>query len=71
MYETDKYWVYGWLPEDRHEVRKYGAVNRNEGMHSLFRDKSVYLKRRSKFLVKSKENLSLYLSLILVFWRFI
>ena len=29
-YETDAYKVYEWLPTDRHIVKKYGRVNRNE-----------------------------------------
>ena len=28
---TDGYRVYGWLPSDRHQVGKGGAVNWNEG----------------------------------------
>ncbi len=70
-YETDAYKVYEWLPADRHVVRKYGAVNRNEGIHSLLRDRCIALKRRSKFLVRSVLNLSFYISLIAVHWRFI
>ena len=31
LYGTDAYRVYGWLPADRHQVGKGGAVNRNEG----------------------------------------
>ena len=31
LYRTDGYRVYGWLPADRHEVGKGGAVNWNEG----------------------------------------
>ena len=32
LYGTDGYRVYGWLPADRHQVGKSGAVNRNEGL---------------------------------------
>ena len=31
LYRTDGYRVYGWLPADRHQKGKVGAVNRNEG----------------------------------------
>ena len=31
LYRTDDYRVYGWLPSDRHQVGKGGAVNWNEG----------------------------------------
>ena len=31
LYCTDGYRVYGWLPADRYEVGKGGAVNWNEG----------------------------------------
>ena len=32
LYGTDGYRVYGWLPADRHQVGKGGAVNQNEGL---------------------------------------
>ena len=31
LYGTDDYRVYGWLPANRRQVGKGGAVNRNEG----------------------------------------
>ena len=70
-YETDAYKVYEWIPTDRHVVRKYGAVNRNEGIHSLLRDKCIALKRLRRFLIGSVLNLSLYVSIIAAHWRFI
>ena len=37
LYRTDAYRVYGWLPADRHQVGKGGAVNWNEGLLSWCR----------------------------------
>ncbi|AAC07115.1 IS1 family transposase [Aquifex aeolicus] len=52
-YETDAYRVYEWLPRDRHIVRKYGRVNRNEALHSKLRDKLVAFKRKTKAFFRS------------------
>ncbi len=45
IYETDAYDVHRWLPSNRHGVGKYGAVNRNEGLHSVPRGKLSWLVR--------------------------
>ena len=37
LYGADAYRVSGWLPADRHQVGKGGAVNWNEGLHSWCR----------------------------------
>ena len=51
-YETDAYGVYGTLPVNKHVVGKYGAVNWNEGLHSMLRGKSNRLVRRTKGCTK-------------------
>ena len=38
LYRSDAYQVYaGWFPPERHVVGKGGAVNWNEGLHSVWR----------------------------------
>ena len=48
LYRTDGYRVYGWLPADRHQVSKDGAVNWNEGLNPFLRGKLNRLGRRTK-----------------------
>lgn len=67
LYRSDAYSVYQWLPQDRHVVGKGGAVNWNEGVHSVWRSKLNRLVRRTKGYTKSVEML--VYSLALVCWR--
>ena len=53
LYGTYAYRVYGWLPADRHQVGKGGAVNWNEGLHSWCRGQLNRLHRRTKGYTKS------------------
>ena len=52
-YVSDAYWAYEWLPQDRHVVGKGLEANRNEGLHSVLRDKLNRLHRRTKGYSKS------------------
>ncbi len=67
-YETDAYGVYGALPVNKHVnkhvVGKYGAVNWNEGLHSMLRGKLNRLVRRTKGYTKSIEMLVNLLALV-------
>ena len=63
-YETDAYGVYGALPVNKHVVEKYGAVNWNEGLHSMLRGKLNRLVRRTKGYTKSIEMLVNLLALV-------
>ena len=63
-YETDAYRVYGALPVNKHVVGKYGAVNWNEGLHSMLRGKLNRLVRRTKGYTKSVEMLVSLLALV-------
>ena len=65
-YCSDGYPVYLWFPQDRHLVGKGGAVNRNEGLHSVFRTQLNRLGRRTKGYTKSLAML--VYSLALVCW---
>ena len=56
-YETDAYGVYGALPVNKHVVGKCGAVNWNEGLHSMLRGKLNRLARRTKGCAKSVDML--------------
>ena len=68
LYRSDAYRVYvGWLPPDRHVIGKGGAVNWNEGLHSVWRGKLNRLMRRTKGYTKSIEML--VYSLALVCWH--
>ena len=67
VYRSDAYRVYGWLPRNRHKVGKGSEVNRNEGLHSVWRGKLNRLMRRTKGYTKSIEML--VYSLALVCWR--
>ena len=63
-YETDAYGVYGALPVNKHVVGKYGAVNWNEGLHSMLRGKLNRLVRRTKGYTKSVDMLVNLLALV-------
>ena len=65
-YCSDGYPVYLRFPQDRHIVGKGGAVNRNEGLHSVFRTQLNRLGRRTKGYTKSLAML--VYSLALVCW---
>ena len=68
LYRSDAYRVYaGWFPPERHVAGKGGAVNWNEGLHSVWRGKLNRLMRRTKGYTKSIEML--VYSLALVCWR--
>ena len=64
LYRSDAYQVYDWLPADRHEVGKGGAVNRNEGLHSRLRDRMNRLHRKTKGYSKSVAMLSDSIALV-------
>ena len=68
LYRTDAYQVYDWLPVDRHEVGKGGAVNWNEGLHSWCRGNLNRLHRRTKGYTKSVAMLGCSLALLLADW---
>ena len=61
-YESDAY--YGALPVNKHVVGKYGAVNRNEGLHSMLRGKLNWLARRTKGWTKTDGMLTLSLATV-------
>ena len=54
-YETDGYSVYEWPPRNKHVIGKCGAVNWNEGSHSMLRGKLNRLAPRTKSCAKSVE----------------
>ena len=68
LYRTDGYRVYNWLPADRHQVGKGGAVNWNEGLHSWCRGKLNRLHRRTQGYTKSVAMLGCSLALLLADW---
>ena len=57
----------GWFPLEQHVVGKGGAVNWNEGLHSVWRGKLNRLMRRAKGYTKSIEILVYFLTLVC--WR--
>ncbi|MBM3215891.1 IS1 family transposase [Candidatus Poribacteria bacterium] len=63
-YYTDGYEVYGWLPRAVHHVGKDGPVNRNEGIHSILRDRLCRLRRRTKGYTKESWWLRASLAMI-------
>jgi IS1 family transposase len=63
-YHTDGYEVYEWLPRHQHIRRKFGKGNRNEGIHSVLRDRLKRLVRRTKGYTKSLEMLRGSLALL-------
>ncbi|RUM28956.1 MAG: hypothetical protein DSY42_07495, partial [Aquifex sp.] len=62
--------IYEWLPRDRHIVRKYGRVNRNEALHSKLRDKLVAFKRKIKAFFRSFRSLHYALALFTYYHLF-
>ena len=67
LYRSDDYSVYAsCLPSGRHVAGKGGAVNRNEGLHSMLRGKLNRLVRRTKGYSKSLTMLSLSLAMVWV-----
>ena len=65
LYRSDDYSVYAsCLPPERHVAKKGGAVNRNEGLHSVLRGKLNRLMRRTKGYSKSLSMLSLSLAMV-------
>ena len=68
LYRSDAYAVYlWWFPPERHVVGKGGAVNWNEGQHSVWRGKLNRLMRMTKGYTKSVDMLEY--SLALVCWH--
>ena len=65
-YHTDGYEPYTWLPRDRHRVGKGGKVNRNEGVHSMLRDRLHRLRRRTKGYTKSVSMLTASIAMICI-----
>lgn len=65
-YYSDGYEAYTWLPRNRHHVGKGGKVNRNEGLHSMLRDRLHRLRRRTKGYTKSVAMLSASIAMICV-----
>ena len=55
LYYTDNFKIYDWLPADRHVkgIKAKSKTNRNEGIHSILRDKLARLKRKTKAYSKS------------------
>ena len=54
QYRSDAYGVYrAWLPLDQHAVGRGRAVDRNEGLHSVWRGRLNRLMRRTKGYTKS------------------
>ena len=68
LYRTDGYRVYGWLPPDRHQVGKGGAVNWNEGLDSWCLGQLNRLHRRTQGYTKSVGMLGCSLALLLAGW---
>ena len=63
-YETDSYGVYRALPVNKHVVGKYGAVDWNDGLHSMLRGKLNRLAHRTKGYTKSVDMLMNLLALV-------
>ena len=63
-YETDAYGVYGALPVNKYVIGKCGAVNWNEGLHSMRGGKLNRLARRTKGCAKSVDMLVNPLALV-------
>jgi IS1 family transposase len=66
-YETDNYWVYKFLPFNKHRIRKYGRVNRNESLHSSLRSYLACMRRKTKAFCKTMEALQRNLFLFFAF----
>ena len=67
MYYTDNYKVYEYLPPGCHKIGKFRKVNRNEGIHSVLRDRLKKLARRIKSYIKSYLMLKALLALICLY----
>jgi len=65
-YHSDAYEVYRWLPSDQHHVGKGGKVNRNEGVHSILRDRLYRLSRATKGYTKSLPMLTASVAMIIL-----
>ena len=63
-YRSDRYAVYGWLPQNRHVPGKGGAVNWNEGLPSRGRDQRKRLQWQTKGYTKSLAMLRNSLALV-------
>jgi len=63
--------VYEFLDRNKHNVKKFGRTNRNEGLHSFLRDKLASLRRKTKAYSKSIQSLSKYLALVFIYWELI
>ena len=63
-YRSDAYGVYGCLPVNRYRVGKGGAVNKNEGLHSVLRGKLNRLAPRTKGYSKTDGMLTLSIALV-------
>ena len=61
---SDAYGVYGCLPANKHRASKGGAVNRNEGPHSVLHGKLSRLARRTKSYSKTDGMLTLSVALV-------
>ena len=66
-YHSDGYEVYQWLPRTHHNVGKGGKVNRNEGIHSILRDRLYRLQRRTKGYNKSLWMLRASVAMICIY----
>lgn len=60
---TVGYRVYEWLPHNKHVVGKYGAVNWNDGLHSMLRGRLNRLVMHTKEYTKSMAMLVKMLAL--------
>ena len=70
MSPVDACQVYaGWFPPERHGVGKGGAVNWNEGLHPVWRDKLNRLMRRTKGYTNSLEMLVYSLPWVCWHWH--
>ena len=63
--------MYEFLDRRKHNVKKFGKTNRNEGLHSFLREKLASLKRRTKGYSKGIKSLRKYLALVFVYWGLI
>ena len=62
-YSSDAYGAYSCLPMNKHWVGKGGAVNGNDGLHSVLRGKLNWLVRRAKGYSKTDRMLTMSLAL--------
>jgi len=67
-YHTDGYYVYKyWLNKKQHKISKFGKTNRNEGLHSILRDRLKRLQRKTKGYSKNKNALRYALAIVFSF----